>query len=92
MWYRAAVLPCPRVNVGRGSVLAGGFPHLINLSSLATPSIRPSRRTKEKQTMPDNRISAILSAGDRQAVLDALQTIRQKLPFLVDLSPEERRS
>lgn len=42
--------------------------------------------------MTDNRISATLSASDRQAVLDALQTIRQKLPFLVDLSPEDRRA
>lgn len=42
--------------------------------------------------MPDNRISATLSAADRQAVLDAMQTIRQKLPFLIDLSPEDRRA
>jgi hypothetical protein len=40
--------------------------------------------------MPDNRVSAALSEADRQAVLAAIQTIRQKLPFLVDLSPEER--
>ncbi|HEV7892558.1 MAG TPA: hypothetical protein VGP08_18235 [Pyrinomonadaceae bacterium] len=42
--------------------------------------------------MPDNRISATLSQADRQAVLDAINTIRTKLPFLIDLSPEERRS
>jgi hypothetical protein len=42
--------------------------------------------------MSDNRISATLSAADRQAVLDAIQTIREKLPFLVDLTPEERRN
>lgn len=42
--------------------------------------------------MPDNRISASLSAADRQAVLDALQTVRQKLPFLVDLTPDERHT
>jgi hypothetical protein len=42
--------------------------------------------------MADNRISATLSAADRQAVLDAINTIRQKLPFLIDLSPEERRA
>ena len=40
--------------------------------------------------MPDNRVSASLSDADREAVLAAIQTIRQKLPFLVDLSPEER--
>jgi hypothetical protein len=42
--------------------------------------------------MPDYRISATLSQADRQAVLDAVNTIRQKLPFLVDLTPDERRS
>lgn len=41
--------------------------------------------------MPDNRISASLSQADRQAVLDALNTIRTKLPFLIDLTPEERK-
>jgi hypothetical protein len=41
--------------------------------------------------MPDNRVSASLPAADREAVMAAVQTIRQKLPFLVDLSPEERR-
>jgi hypothetical protein len=41
--------------------------------------------------MPDNRVSASLSAADREAVLAAVQTIRQKLPFLIDLSIEERR-
>lgn len=42
--------------------------------------------------MPDNRISATLSQSDKQAVLDAIITIRQKLPFLIDLSPEERKA
>ena len=42
--------------------------------------------------MPDNRISASISQADRQAVLDAINTIRQKLPFLIDLTPEERRT
>jgi hypothetical protein len=42
--------------------------------------------------MPDNRISASLSQADQQAVLAAVNTIREKLPFLIDLSPDERRS
>jgi hypothetical protein len=42
--------------------------------------------------MSDNRISATLSQADRQAVLDAVNTIRTKLPFLIDLSPEERKA
>ena len=42
--------------------------------------------------MPDNRISAGLSQADQQAVLAAVDTIREKLPFLIDLTPEERRA
>jgi hypothetical protein len=42
--------------------------------------------------MPDNRVSAVLSEADRKAVLDAIETIRTKLPFLIDLSPEQRRA
>lgn len=42
--------------------------------------------------MPDNSISATLSQADRQAVLDAINTIRARLRFLVDLSPEERKA
>lgn len=42
--------------------------------------------------MNDNRISANLSATDRLAVMDAIATIREKLPFLVDLTTEDRRT
>ena len=42
--------------------------------------------------MADNRISANLSASDRLAVMDAIATIRQKLPFLIDLTTEERKA
>ena len=42
--------------------------------------------------MPENRVSASLSQADQQAVLAAIQTIREKLPFLIDLTPEERRN
>lgn len=42
--------------------------------------------------MHDNRISATLPQADRQVVLDALQTIRTKLSFLIDLSPEDRKA
>lgn len=38
-----------------------------------------------------NRITATLTEADRQAVLDAFQVITSKLPFLISLSPEERR-
>ena len=42
--------------------------------------------------MPDNQVSAEISEADQQAVLAAIETIRQKLPFLIDLTPEQRRS
>jgi hypothetical protein len=42
--------------------------------------------------MPENRISAQLTQADQTAVMAAINTIRQKLPFLLDLTPEERRS
>ena len=42
--------------------------------------------------MSDNRISASLAQADRDAVMKAIATIREKLPFLVDLTTEERRS
>ena len=42
--------------------------------------------------MPDNRVSAELSEADQQAVLSAINTIREKLPFLIDLSPEDRKA
>jgi len=42
--------------------------------------------------MPENRISASLTPEDKQAVMAAIATLREKLPFLTDISPEERRS
>ena len=42
--------------------------------------------------MTDHRISTSLSQADQQAVLDAINTIRAKLPFLINLTIEERRA
>ncbi len=42
--------------------------------------------------MANNQISANLSASDRLAVMDAIATIRQRLPFLIDLTTEDRRT
>jgi hypothetical protein len=42
--------------------------------------------------MIDNRIDATLSPADATAVMDAINTIRTKLPFLLDLTLEERRA
>lgn len=42
--------------------------------------------------MPDNRIDATLSQADTTAVMDAINTIRTKLPFLIDLTVDERRT
>jgi hypothetical protein len=40
--------------------------------------------------MPENRVSAILSDADKEAVMAAIKTIRDKLPFLIDISTEDR--
>jgi hypothetical protein len=40
----------------------------------------------------ENRIDAALSAADKQAVLDAVALIKTKLPFLIDLTVEERKA
>lgn len=42
--------------------------------------------------MSENRVSAQLGEAERQAIYAAIQTIRQKLPFLIDLTPEERHA
>ncbi|HHP7246156.1 MAG TPA: hypothetical protein ACFE0H_15870 [Elainellaceae cyanobacterium] len=42
--------------------------------------------------MSDNRISAEISTSEQQAVMEAIATIRKLLSFLIDVSPEERRS
>ncbi|AFY44600.1 hypothetical protein [Nostoc sp. PCC 7107] len=42
--------------------------------------------------MPESKVSAKLSSADREAVMQAITTIKEKLPFLVDLSTEERKS
>jgi hypothetical protein len=42
--------------------------------------------------MPISPISATLTPADREAVMAAVATIKQKLPFLIDLSAEERKA
>lgn len=42
--------------------------------------------------MPYQNINATLSAADLQAIKDAFSTILQKLPFLVNLTAEERKA
>jgi hypothetical protein len=59
---------------------------------MVTRSVNSSHQTQEVKPMSTNRISATLSAADRDAVLAAIATIKQKLPFLIDLSPEERKT
>ncbi len=41
--------------------------------------------------MDPNTISATLSTDDRQAIHAAIETLRQKLPFLIDLNIKDRR-
>ncbi|MGV0023967.1 hypothetical protein [Phormidesmis priestleyi] len=42
--------------------------------------------------MTSNRVSATLDADDRQAVMSAIETIKQAMPFLVHLTAEERKT
>ncbi|MBW4422814.1 MAG: hypothetical protein KME13_27160 [Myxacorys californica WJT36-NPBG1] len=42
--------------------------------------------------MSTNRISATLSATDQLAVMNAIATIKEKLPFLLSLTMEERKA
>ena len=52
-----------------------------------------NNNTTTYKVMPnDNRISAILSDADKAAVLAAFQVIKDKLPFLINLTPAERQS
>jgi len=41
--------------------------------------------------MVENRVSATLTPDDLKTITTALATIREKLPFLIDLTPDERR-
>jgi hypothetical protein len=40
--------------------------------------------------MAINRISAVIGKEERDAIMTAITTIREKLPFLIDLTPEEK--
>jgi len=42
--------------------------------------------------MAENRVSAVLSQDDRDAVLAAIEIIHAKLPFLIGLTPDQRRA
>jgi hypothetical protein len=42
--------------------------------------------------MTTNRISAALTQADREAVMTAILTLKSKLPFLVDLTADERKA
>jgi hypothetical protein len=90
MWYFARVFR--HLALARVATVSHVSPRTSSTPVNADALIQAKRRAKEKNLMADNRISASLSTADRQAVLDAINTIRQKLPFLVDLSPEERHT
>jgi hypothetical protein len=42
--------------------------------------------------MTSNRVSATLTASDRQTVMTAIDAIKQAMPFLVHLTKEERKA
>ena len=41
--------------------------------------------------MSVNRVSAVLSQQDRDEILKAIKTIKEKMPFLIGLTPKERK-
>jgi len=43
-------------------------------------------------SMSENRVSASLSVADQEAVMAAIATIKNKLPFLIDISVEDRQN
>src|SRR5437660_4827726 len=45
---------------------------------------------KRRTTMNTNRVSATLTTKDQEGVLAAISGIRQTLPFLIDLTTDER--
>ena len=40
--------------------------------------------------MLKNRLTAVVSDEDRTAIATAIQTIKETMPFLMDLTPSER--
>jgi hypothetical protein len=90
------------ISGGSKNLLTSGFGRVYLARVLALTSQKRSgcahrpagvpQKPLETHQMQDNRISATLSDADRQAVLAAINTIRQKLPFLIDLTPEERHA
>lgn len=83
-------------------VLVSDFIHLLKDNDLLFPKknsdrtaslgILKSTMYKFVVNMAENRISAKLSAADKDAVMQAIATIKEKLPFLIDLTTEDRRT
>ena len=70
----------------KGFVASGGFLNTVSRSTITharnpvAPLYAASRALTKENLMPVNRISATLGEAERQAVIAAIQTIRQKLP------------
>jgi hypothetical protein len=39
-----------------------------------------------------DRVDAVLSAEEREAIIAGVQSLRRQMPFLIDLKPDERRA
>ncbi len=61
------------------------------LSQFTTTGLNFGSISKEDKKM-ENHINATLSVADRDAVINAVAQIRTLLPFLIDLSPDERQA
>ena len=51
-----------------------------------------ARGAQNKNKMSYSNISASLSAADKQAILQAVQVIKTKLPFLINLNEQDRKT
>ncbi len=62
---------------------ADGYPVSVQINNI---------KTKGKNNMPTNRVSATLSTTDLLDITNAITTINSKLPFLITLTYDERKS
>lgn len=58
----------------------------------STPYVVLSAALRAEYVLTSNHVSGSLTDADQKALMDALQLIREKLPFLTDLTTEERRT
>jgi hypothetical protein len=71
-------------------IIPDAIPHHVLIKKIFPFFAAQILKTKSPMATNDNRISAVLSSTDKQDILDAFTLIRTKMPFLVNLLPDER--